>query len=82
MNKRVKNDGNKMLKWELEISTNTNIFEKNPTRGGTPASDSIAKEIILVKTWFEPKFEKEKSVFMLVPTTCKTVVKRIKDVKL
>ena len=82
MNRRTKKEGNKILRWELEINTNTNIFEKNPKRGGTPASESIAKEITLVRTWFEPKFEKEKSVFMFVPTTCKTVVKSMNDVKL
>ena len=82
MNKSTKNAGNNILKCELEINTNTNIFEKNPKRGGTPASESIANEMTLVRTWLDPKFEKEKSVFTFVPTICRTVVKSMKDVKL
>jgi len=33
---------------EFEISKNTKTLEKNPKRGGTPASESIVKLKILV----------------------------------
>ena len=78
----MKKAGNSILKCELDISTNTNIFEKKPTKGGTPAKDRIANEIIFVKMWVEPKLENEKRVLTFVPITCSTVVKRRNEVKL
>lgn len=39
---------------ELLISINMNIFEKNPTKGGTPAMDKRAIVMDLVKRVFNP----------------------------
>ena len=64
------------------MSTNTNIFEKNPTKGGTPAKDRRDSDSTLVKIFVDPKFENENKVFRFVPADCKTVVKSKKDVAL
>ena len=64
------------------MSTNTNILEKKPTKGGTPAKERMANEIIFVNIWVDPKLENENRVLTFVPTACSTVVKRINDVKL
>ena len=56
-----------MVRCEFEIKTKTKILEKNPTNGGTPASDNKVKESTLVKMFVEPKFEKENRVFKLPP---------------
>ena len=67
MNKRIKKGTNKMVRCEFEIKTKTKILEKNPTNGGTPASDNRVKESTFVKIFVEPKFEKEKRVLRLPP---------------
>ena len=71
-----------MLKLEFEISTNTNILEKNPTKEGTPANESRTRESILVNILAFPKLEKEKRVFIPIPEICVNVVKRRNEVRL
>ena len=56
-----------MVRCEFEIKTKIKTLEKNPTNGGTPASDNKVKESTLVKMFVEPKFEKEKRVLRLPP---------------
>ena len=78
----MKKGGKRILKCEFEIRTNTKIFEKKPNKGGTPANDRITSEIILVRIWVDPKFDKENRVLILVPTDCSTDVNKRNDVKL
>lgn len=78
----MKNGANSTKSVEFETRTNTKIFEKKPTRGGTPASESTASESILVKILLAPRFENEYNVFVLELTYCIRVVNNRKEVRL
>ena len=82
MKRRTKNEGNRIPRLEPEIRTKTKILEKKPSKGGTPASERITKESIVVKILVAPKFENEKRVLTLVPVDCSIVVKSKKEVTL
>ena len=71
-----------MERLEFETKTNIKIFEKNPSRGGTPAKDNIESPKILLKTLEEPRFESAKSVRTFELTNCINVVNNKKEVRL
>lgn len=73
---------NSTVRCEFEIKTKTKIFEKNPTRGGTPANESRERDITLVKMFVEPRLENEKSVLKFDPTDWRIVVNIKKEVML
>ena len=78
----MKNGINKTVRCEFEIKTKTKIFEKNPTRGGTPANESRQRDITLVKMFVDPRLEKENNVLKFDPTDWRIVVNIKKDVML
>ena len=82
MNSRTKKVGKRIKRAELEISTKTNIFEKKPNKGGTPAKDRIAKLNNFVRILEAPKFESEKRVLTSAVTACISVKKSKKEVTL
>lgn len=71
-----------MKREELDISTKTNIFEKNPTNGGTPARESRLRPKNFVKIFEAPRLENEYKVLKLVLTICIIVENSKKEVKL
>ena len=78
----MKNGTNNTKRVDFETSMKTKIFEKKPTKGGTPASESTDSASILVKMLVAPRFENEYSVLALEFTYCIRVVKSKKEVKL
>lgn len=69
-----------MKRWEAEISTNTKIFEKNPSKGGTPASERMERLKTFVRISEGPKFDKEKRVLKSMVRACIRVEKSKKEV--
>ena len=82
MNKRTKKVGKRIKRLEAEIRTKTNIFEKNPSKGGTPASERIERLRSFVRMFAEPKFESENSVLKFIVKACIRVENSRKDVTL
>ncbi len=71
-----------MKRLEAEIRTKTKILEKNPSKGGTPASDRIERLRSFVKMFAEPKFESENSVLKFIVKACIKVENSRNDVTL
>ena len=82
MNSKIKNGKKRTVRCEFTTRTKTNIFEKKPTKGGTPARDKRDSEITFVRTFVDPKSEREKRDLMPDPTDWSTVVKSRNDVTL
>jgi len=71
-----------MKRLEADMSTKTKIFEKKPSKGGTPANDKIERLRSLVRMFAEPKFDRENRVLKFVVRACIKVEKSRNEVTL
>lgn len=76
----MKNGGNNKKRFELLTRVKTKTFEKKPSKGGTPAKDSILNPNNLDWILEAPNEEKEYNVCSLFVDACKSVEKNKKDV--
>ena len=78
----MKKEGNNTHIFEVEIKITTNILEKKPSKGGTPANDIKHSDNTLVKKLLWVRRFRERNVMRCVFKNWRNVVKKINDVRL